>query len=212
MGGFSPATIIAAAVIFCSACSTATSQTTTTPQAAAPVTVTTNAAAIAKARADSVQYPYTQADVDFMSMMIGHHAQAVKVSLWAPTHGANPAVLRLAERIVNAQQDEIVTMQQWLIDRQKPVPNVTDHMHHHMPGMLSDEQLQQLERARGAEFDRLFLTLMIQHHKGAVEMVKKLFTTSGAAVDLLVFKFANDVQVDQTTEVARMEQLLANLK
>lgn len=206
------AVVVLAAGLFFGACSAATSQTTSAPQAAAPVTVTTNPAAIERARADSVRYPYTQADVEFMTMMIGHHAQAVKIALWAPTHGASAPILRLSERIVNAQQDEIVTMQQWLLDRGKPVPNIDDHMHHPMPGMLSDEQLQQLDRARGTEFDRLFLTLMIQHHRGAVAMVKQLFTTTGAAVDLLVFKFANDVQVDQTTEVARMEQLLANLK
>jgi uncharacterized protein (DUF305 family) len=204
-------TLLGAAVAL-TGCSAATSQTTTsTPQAAAPVIVTTNQAAIERARADSARYPYTEADVHFMSMMIGHHAQAVKISKWAQSHGASAAVQRLADRIVNAQQDEIVTMQQWLIDRQKPVPSPDDHMHHPMPGMLSDEQLAQLDRARGAEFDRLFLTLMIQHHRGAVAMVKQLFTTNGAAQDLLVFKFANDVQVDQTTEVARMEQMLANL-
>ena len=184
------------------------------PPASPAPSVTTNAAAIAKARADSIRYPYTEADVHFMTMMIGHHAQAVQISKWALTHGANPAVVRLAERVINAQQDEITTMQQWLLDRQKPVPGLNDtgHAHHmNMPGMLTAEQLAQLDAARGTEFDRLFLTFMIQHHKGAVEMVRQLFTTSGAAQDLLVFKFANDVQVDQTTEVARMEQMLAAL-
>jgi uncharacterized protein (DUF305 family) len=203
----------AALLVVCitAACSTAASQTPpqSTPQPLPQVT--TNAAAIEKARADSIRYPYTEADVQFMTMMVGHHSQAVKIAHWALTHGANPAVQRLAERIINAQQDEIVTMQQWLIDRQKPVPGINDHVHHAMPGMLTDDQLKQLDAARGAEFDRLFLTLMIQHHRGAVAMVKELFTTRGAAQDLLVFKFANDVQVDQTTEVARMEQMLSNL-
>ena len=194
-------------------------RTAAPPPAPAPastgLTVTTNAAAIEKARADSARYPYTDADVEFMTKMIGHHAQAVQIARWALTHGANPAVVRLAERVINAQVDEITIMQQWLLDRQKPVPGLggdADHTHHmQMPGMLSQAQLQQLNAARGPEFDRLFLTLMIQHHKGAVEMVRKLFGTGGAAQDLLVFKFANDVQVDQTTEVARMEQMLANL-
>ena len=82
-------------------------------------------AAAAKARADSARYPYTAADVHFMSGMIGHHAQAIVMSRWAPTHGASPSVRTLAERIINAQQDEIVTMQQWLRDRHQPVPDAT---------------------------------------------------------------------------------------
>lgn len=195
-------------------CSTAPAPAPVSPTASPAPSVTTNAAAIEKARTDSVRYPYTEADVHFMTMMIGHHSQAVQISKWALTHGASAAVVRLAERVINAQQDEITTMQQWLLDRQKPVPGMNDagHAHHmNMPGMLTAEQLAQLNAARGGEFDKLFLTFMIQHHKGAVEMVKQLFATSGAAQDLLVFKFANDVQVDQTTEVARMEQMLAAL-
>lgn len=194
------------------ACSSAAATTSTPMPNPAPRTVQTSPEAIARVRADSARLPYTEADVHFMSMMIGHHAQAVKIAAWAPTHGSNAAVQRLAERVVNAQQDEIITMQQWLADRQKPIPGINDHVHHEMPGMLTAAQLAQLDRARGAEFDRLFLTLMIQHHRGAVAMVKQLFNTTGAAQDQLVFKFASDVQVDQTTEVARMEQMLANLR
>ena len=191
------------------ACSSATSTTTTTAVTPAAPTVSTNAAAIARAREDSVRYPYIEADVRFMTNMIGHHAQAIKISHWASTHGASPAILRLADRVINAQQDEITIMQQWLIDRQKPLPGNDAHQHHmHMAGMLTDEQLAQLDKARGAEFDRLFLTFMIQHHKGAVEMVKELLAVPGAAVDLQVFKFSSDVNVDQTTEIARMEQML----
>jgi uncharacterized protein (DUF305 family) len=178
-------------------------------------------AAIARAKADSARYPYTAADIDFMSHMIGHHAQAIVMSKMAPTHGASPAVLRLAERIINAQQDEIATMQQWLGDRRQPVPeakpvgmkmmmNGVEHMML-MPGMLTDEQMKQLDAARGKEFDRLFLTFMIQHHRGAVSMVQDLFGSYGAAQDEIVFKFANDVSVDQTTEIARMERMLALL-
>ena len=80
---------------------------------------------IAQAKADSVRHPYTEADVQFMSGMIGHHAQAIVMANWAPTHGATPSVQRLAERIINAQQDEIATMQRWLGDRLKPVPEAT---------------------------------------------------------------------------------------
>ena len=177
-----------------------------------------NAAAIAQARADSLRYPYTAADIRFMSSMIGHHAQAIEMSRLAPTHGAGPGVLRLAERIINAQQDEITLMRQWLGDRQQPVPDIhpTAMMTHHaghvmMPGMITPEQMKQLEEAKGTEFDRLFLTFMIQHHRGAMAMVKELFATPGAAQDLTVFKLARDVNVDQDTEVERMAQMLSAL-
>ncbi|HEX6965501.1 MAG TPA: DUF305 domain-containing protein [Gemmatimonadaceae bacterium] len=177
------------------------------------------AAAIAQARADSVRHPYTQADIDFMSGMIGHHAQAILMAGWAPTHGASPSVQTLCARILNAQRDEIRTMQTWLRDRRQPVPqpmsdgmtvmvNGAPHMMM-MPGMLTEAQLKQLDAAKGPEFDRLFLTFMIQHHRGAISMVKKLFGTNGAAQDELVFKLASDINVDQTTEVARMQRMLA---
>jgi uncharacterized protein (DUF305 family) len=178
-------------------------------------------AAIAKAQADSAEYPYTAADIHFMSGMIGHHAQAIEMAGWAPSHGASSSVRILAERIINAQQDEIVTMQQWLRDRRQPVPEadakgmkmVMDGVEHEMlmPGMLTDAQMKELDQSRGAEFDRLFLTFMIQHHRGALSMVKDLFSTYGAGQDELVFKFASDVNVDQSTEIARMEKMLAAL-
>ncbi len=175
--------------------------------------------AIAKAKADSARYPYTEADVHFMSGMIHHHAQAIVMSNWAPTHGASPSLRILAERIINAQQDEIGTMQRWLRARGQPVPEASPTgmkmkmggMEHEMlmPGMLTEEQMRELDQARGPEFDRLFLTFMIQHHKGAVSMVQDLFGTNRAAQDETVFKFANDVSVDQSTEIARMEKMLA---
>ena len=179
-------------------------------------------AAIAKARADSARLPYTVADIHFMSGMIGHHAQAIKMAGWCESHGASSSVRTLCKRIINAQQDEIATMQRWLADRRQPVPEPDPAgmkmgmggMQHTMlmPGMLTPEQMQQLDAARGTDFDRLFLTFMIQHHRGAVQMVKELFATPGAGQDELVFKFANDVNVDQTTEIARMERMLAILK
>ncbi|MFL5611459.1 MAG: DUF305 domain-containing protein [Gemmatimonadaceae bacterium] len=180
-----------------------------------------SAAAVAQARADSIRHPYTAADVDFMSHMISHHAQAIAMARLAPSHGASAAVLRLADRIINAQQDEINTMQQWLRDRLKPVPEasptgmkmVMNGVEHEMlmPGMLTEAQMKQLDAARGPEFDRLFLTYMIQHHRGAVSMVKQLFDSFGAGQDELVFKFASDVNVDQSTEIARMEKMLISL-
>ena len=180
------------------------------------------AAAVAKARADSARYPYTAGDVSFMSGMIHHHAQAIVMAKMAPTHGASPSVRTLCDRIINAQQDEITAMQRWLRDRNQTVPEATagamkmvmNGMEHDMlmPGMLSEAQMKALDDARGAAFDKLFLSGMIQHHKGAVSMVSDLFNTYGAAQDELTFKFASDVQVDQTTEIARMERMLFMLE
>ena len=180
-----------------------------------------SASAIAKARADSLRYPYTTADIHFMSAMIGHHAQAIAMARLATRNGASPSVQNLADRILSGQADEIATMQNWLRDRRQPVPEarpgpmkmVMNGMQHEMmmPGMLTAEQMTQLEAARGKEFDRLFLTFMIQHHRGAVSMVTELFGSPGAAQDETVFKFANDVNVDQTTEIARMQKMLAAL-
>jgi uncharacterized protein (DUF305 family) len=196
--------------------------------------------ALAKARADSASRLFTAADVRFMSAMIHHHAQAITMSRMAPTHGASESVRTLASRIINAQQDEIATMQRWLRDRGQPVPDPfapmsgamhdmhgmqhdmsgmsgMDHGASHdstpalMPGMLTDAQMRQLDSARGPAFDRLFLTDMIQHHRGAVSMVKDLFSSYGAGQDEAVFKFASDVNVDQTTEIARMERMLVTL-
>ncbi len=177
-----------------------------------------DAAAVERARADSIRYPYTKADIDFMSGMISHHAQAIAMARMAPTHDAGPGVRTLAARIINAQTDEIVTMQTWLKDRRQPVPEANpagmkmtmggmEHMML-MPGMLSEEQMKKLDAARGPEFDQLFLTFMIQHHKGAVSMVDELFSHNGSALNETVFKFAADVHVDQTTEIKRMTQML----
>jgi uncharacterized protein (DUF305 family) len=166
------------------------------------------------------RYPYTQADVDFMTHMIAHHAQALVMSGWAPSHGASPTIQRLAERIVNGQQDEIATMQRWLRDRNQPVPEPgargkmgSAQHQHQMPitGMLTDAQMKQLDQARGRDFDRLFLTYMIQHHRGAITMVQQLFGTRGAAQDESTFKLASDVSADQSSEIARMESMLAAL-
>lgn len=177
--------------------------------------------AIFRARQDSARMRYTDADAHFMTGMIHHHAQAIEISRMAPTHGASQTIQTLAARIINAQQGEIATMQRWLRDRREPVPelHVTDQgvrVHGadhamHMPGMLTPQQVRELDAARGAEFDRMFLTLMIQHHKGAVTMVHELFGTPGAGLDEDVFRFASDVQVDQATEVARMELMLSEM-
>ena len=153
-----------------------------------------------------------------MSTMIHHHAQAIVMAKWAATHGAGPDVLRLTPRIIIGQTDEIAMMRRWLADRNQPVPEPNpagqvmqmSGMTHTMlmPGMLTEEQMKQLDAARGPEFDHLFLTFMIQHHRGAVQMVQELLAQRGAANDETVFKFAADVNVDQTTEINRMLEML----
>jgi uncharacterized protein (DUF305 family) len=175
--------------------------------------------ALYQARADSALMMVSQADVDFMTGMIHHHAQALVMSALAPANGASAALLTLTSRITNAQKDEIAIMQRWLRERGRPVPTVDADGRMSgasvgamaMPGMLSRAQLEELTAATGVQYDRLFLTYMIQHHDGAVTMVHDLFATDGAAQDEFVFKIASDIQVDQITEIARMQQMLDGL-
>jgi len=184
-----------------------------------------------RARKDSARRRFTPADVEFMQGMIHHHAQALVMSALAEPNEASPSVRTLAARITNAQRDEITIMQAWLRARGQAVPELHEmngtlmvhmtgadeahggHGGHGaaMPGMLSEAQLTELRAARGTTFDRLFLAFMIQHHKGAVAMVEALFAKDGAGQDEAVFKFASDAQVDQGTEIARMERMLAAL-
>jgi uncharacterized protein (DUF305 family) len=176
---------------------------------------------VEQARADSAKWPYTQADVDFMSNMIHHHAQALVMARLAPTNDAGRDVRVLSERVINAQTDEIALMSQWLRERNKAVPTpdpsgkrmVMNGVEHEMQmtGMLSETQMNQLTAARGQDFDRLFLQLMIQHHQGAVTMVKDLLETRGAAIDETVFKLAADINIDQETEIKRMQTMLFNM-
>lgn len=180
--------------------------------------------ALYRARMDSAFAQHTDADAEFMTGMIAHHAQALVMSAMAPRNGAGSQVRVLAARIDNAQRDEIRWMQQWLRDRGQPVPEVhiegtrlmihgagAHHDHTAMPGMLTEEQLAELDAARGEDFDRLFLRYMIQHHAGAVQMVDQLFATDGAAQHDDTYKVADDIQVDQRTEIARMQLMLDEL-
>lgn len=176
------------------------------------------------ARQDSARMNFTEADAEFMTGMIAHHAQALIMSRLAPENNASSQIQVLAARIINAQKDEIKSMQKWLRDREQPVPEVhieglnlmihglgDHHMkmdHTNMAGMLSPAQLKELSEAKGEEFDRLYLKYMIDHHKGAVTMVEKLFSTDGAAQDEGAFRLATDIQVDQKTEIARMQLML----
>ena len=195
----------------------------TTPAPAAPKPMVSTPEAIAKAEADSARYPYTEADLQFMTGMISHHAQAITMAnlVREKDRGAAPAVVTLAARIINAQKDEIALMQNWLRDRRQPVPEpnpsgmrmVMNGAEHDMlmPGMLTPEQMTALRQSRGETFDELFLRSMIQHHNGATMMVQTLFDTYGAGQDQMVFKFASDVNIDQTTEIARMEKMLGSI-
>ncbi|MDH3296770.1 MAG: DUF305 domain-containing protein [Gemmatimonadota bacterium] len=162
--------------------------------------------------ADSVRTSYTAADVDFMSGMIHHHAQALVMARMAPTHGASPPMRILTARIINAQNDEIALMRRWLTDRNLPAPDPESDGHMmHMPGMLTAGQLAALDAARGEEFDRLFLQFMIQHHQGAITMVEELFAIRGAAQDDSVFKLASDIGADQESEITRMRTMLRDI-
>jgi len=159
---------------------------------------------------------HTAADAKFMTGMIGHHAQAVLMAGWAPSHGASPGLQALCERILVGQRDEIALMQRWLGEWHEPVPaadashDMMPGMEHMlMPGMLTADQLVQLNQATGADFDRLFLTFMIRHHQGALTMIKDLLGTTGGARDDNVFKFVSDMNADQSIEIERMTGMLA---
>ncbi len=198
----------------------------TRPPAAGPPAKATEPAASPDpvAVADSIRNSFTAADVEFMAGMIHHHAQALVMARMIPTHTSNGPLQVLGGRIIVGQNDEIAIMQNWLRDNGQavPAPDTTaagahamhegGHAEHElMPGMLTAQQMAQLDAARGPEFDRLFLTFMIQHHQGAITMVNQLFDTYGAAQNDLVFKIASDIGADQTSEIDRMQSMLSEM-
>lgn len=176
---------------------------------------------------------YTRDDVRFMQHMIVHHAQAVEMVALLETHGANPTVKRLGRRIAMSQEAEMALMRDWLAARGQSLEMAAmdhgsmdhggmDHSAHAghatapsetalMPGMLSPAQMARLAAARGADFDRLFLTGMIQHHQGALDMVADLLEHPDAAQDTLLSDFTTSVVADQSTEILRMQFLLSDL-
>jgi uncharacterized protein (DUF305 family) len=169
----------------------------------------------AAAATDLSKVEYTGADIKFMQGMIGHHAQALEMVELLKTRTASDDMKKLALRIELSQDDEIKMMQQWLLTRGQQVPNRTAmHMHGAtlMPGMLSPDEMQRLEHAKGAEFDQLFLEGMIKHHGGALTMVRELIDTPGAAQESEVFAFVSDVESDQRMEIDRMGSMLAMMK
>ncbi|HET9837827.1 MAG TPA: DUF305 domain-containing protein [Candidatus Angelobacter sp.] len=174
--------------------------------------------------------PLSRNDIEFMQGMIMHHAQAVEMTALIPSHTDNPELHTLGARISHSQSDEINFMKRWLAARGQPAtvhpskpesgsPGTPAHMagmqhDHHadhsmlMPGMLTPEQMDALRKARGAQFDHLFLTGMIQHHGGALTMVKDLFDSSGSGQDAELFNFATDVDSGQRAEIRIMQAML----
>ena len=154
---------------------------------------------------------YTAPDVEFMQGMIAHHAQAIFMSRMAAGHHADPRVLKLATKIDQSQVAEIRIMQEWLTRNGQAAPDTSSWRSMQMPGMLTTAQLDSLDAATGTAFDRAYLTLMIQHHEGALKMVKDLLATPGTAQDVDVSVFANDVVSVQTAEIGAMRQILFQL-
>lgn len=154
---------------------------------------------------------YTVADVEFMQGMIAHHAQAIHMSKMAASHNADPRVTKLARKIEQSQVAEIRVMQGWLSRNGQAVPDTSSWRTMQMPGMLTAEQLAELDAATGTAFDRAYLTLMIQHHEGALQMVRDLLANPRAAQDVNVYVFANDVVSVQTAEIGAMQRMLAGL-
>lgn len=158
------------------------------------------------------------ADVTFMQGMIAHHAQALVMAGMVSARTNREDMKLLAERISVSQKSEIEMMQAWLRNHHAEVPGDDAHFHMEaghmtpMPGMLTADELAQLQRASGAEFDRLFLQYMVRHHEGALTMVAKLFGTRGAAQASDVYRFASDVDADQRAEIARMQNLQRELR
>ncbi len=166
--------------------------------------------------------PLSAADVEFMQGMILHHAQAVEMTAMIPSHTQNKDLRSLGARISSSQTDEIKFMKRWLAARNESVPKdapsapnmdmpgmgMSRESMALMPGMLTPQQMEALRKAKGAEFDRLFLLGMIQHHNGALTMVKDLFDTAGAGQDAELFDFATDADNSQRAEIKIMETML----
>jgi len=154
---------------------------------------------------------YTKADVEFMQGMIAHHAQAIVMSRMAESHGANPQVLKLSNKIDQSQVPEIRIMQLWLERNKQFAPDTSSWHDMMMAGMLTTAQLKELDASRGVQFDRAYLRMMIQHHAGALKMVDDLFNVALAGQEVDVNVFANDVVTAQTAEIGIMQKLLNQL-
>jgi uncharacterized protein (DUF305 family) len=184
----------------------------------APAQQTTAPAAATPAADNKVRNGYTLADVRFMQGMIGHHAQALTMSALVPERTQRRDFHLMAERITLSQVSEIDQMKRWLQTRGESLPAEDAHVHaamghgELMPGMLTEAELTQLKNARGTEFEKLFLQLMIKHHEGALQMVKQLYATPASGQEPELFILASDVDADQTAEIRRMRALLSQLQ
>lgn len=165
--------------------------------------------------------PRSSADVEFMQGMIEHHAQAVEMTAMIAARTDNKDLHSLGARISSSQSDEIKFMKRWLAARGEAVPSAMPEMpgmdmsHDNMklmPGMLSPQQMEALRKAKGTDFDHLFLVGMIQHHEGALTMVKDLFDTAGAGQDAELFDFATDADNTQRAEIRIMQAMLKKEK
>jgi uncharacterized protein (DUF305 family) len=162
----------------------------------------------------AVEPEFNEADVAFMQMMVPHHAQAIVMAELAEKHARSDRVRELAARIRAAQGPEILMMAAWLDERDMDVPTAAEdpsewdhsqHGHNGMVGMLTEAQMQELTRARGAAFDRLFLNAMVQHHEGAIDMADDVAVDG---IDIMVSEVAADVALTQTAEISRMQEML----
>lgn len=164
--------------------------------------------------------PRSAKDVEFMQGMIMHHGQAVEMTAMIESRTQNKEIRLIGAKISQSQTDEINFMRRWLETRgektemaMKGMSNMDrmDHSHHHnhalMPGMLTPKRMEELKNAKGAEFDRLFLRGMIEHHEGALVMVRDLFETAGAGQDAEIFNFATDVDTGQRGEIKIMQTM-----
>ena len=161
--------------------------------------------------------PRSPADVEFMQGMIMHHSQAVEMTALISSHTENKDLRSLGARISSSQSDEIRFMKRWLAARGESVSmsmagiqemDAAGHAMPLMPGMLSPQQMEALRKSTGTEFDRLFLLGMVQHHDGALTMVKDLFNTAGAGQDAEIFDFATDADNTQRAEIKIMQAML----
>jgi uncharacterized protein (DUF305 family) len=217
------------AVVFAMCTTAAWSQQAAQPTAPTPTIVQpgapgTSNKTLSKDAAKASEAPKTpsKADVDFMQGMIMHHNQAVEMTELLKTRTKDPAIMELGKKIDVSQTDEMRWMKQWLTDRGFPISadpmagmdmkgmdmKDMDMSMPMMPGMLTAAQMDALRKASGPEFDHLFLTGMIQHHSGALQMVKDLFANPGAGQDPQLFDFASDVDNTQQAEIDIMRHML----
>jgi uncharacterized protein (DUF305 family) len=217
----SPATALALLGLLTAAGASASFLTASAQQASPPVVVQPGAPGQPSKTLPASTRPglpqRSPADVAFMQGMIMHHSQAVEMTALIASHTQNKDVRSLGEKISRSQSDEIGFMRRWLVARGEPVSMAMPGMEdmdmsgnpiEPMPGMLTPQQMDALQNAKGAEFDHLFLTGMIQHHQGAVTMVKELFDTPGAGQDADLFDFATDADNTQRAEITIMRNML----